>query len=57
MTNEIVTTDQDGTAELCGFLGDYQIVATLPDGTTIRKSIRLKQPGTTVNLAPEDLAL
>ena len=51
-TNETRTTDKQGNCRLRGFLGDHEVAATLPDGRTLTRPVRITREGATLTLKP-----
>lgn len=49
-TDADLTTGADGAAAVRGFLGDYEVTVTTPDGKTVTKEFTLPAGGTTVSV-------
>lgn len=51
-TDATAQTDAQGQARVRGFLGDYEVTATLPDGSARVRHVRLTRPGTALVVRP-----
>ncbi len=51
-TDETRATDRQGYCQVRGFLGDYDVAVTLPDGSAFTRPARITRAGTLVTVRP-----
>jgi hypothetical protein len=51
-TDETRTTDRQGSCRVRGFLGDYEVTVTLPDGTSFTRPTRITRSAPLLTLKP-----
>jgi len=51
-TDETRATDSSGLCRVRGFLGDYEVTVTLPDGTLFARPAKITRAGTLLKLKP-----